>query len=397
MGFGTLAIIAAAGLIGPLLALRSGWNIPVVLGELIAGLVLGSSGFGALDADDPTFTFLADIGFALVMFVAGSHVPIRDPILRRGIRPALLRAIAIGVIAAALGAGLSTVFDTGHAALYAVLMASSSAALILPIVDSLRLTGPSVLQLLPQVAVADAACIVALPLVIDPANAGRAALGATAVIGCSVATFFLLRSFGKSGLRLRVHRISRTRKFAVELRISLSILSTLAAVAVTTHVSIMLAGFAFGLVVAAIGEPRRLAKQLFALTEGFLGPLFFIWLGASLNVRELAAQPSLVLLGLLLGLGALLAHAAMRVSGQPLAIGALACAQLGVPVAAATLATQLHLLVPGEAPALILGALVTVVVTVVAAGVAARGSAAEQPPPSQPITDEPPPATSPAG
>jgi hypothetical protein len=76
----------------------------------------------------------------------------------------------------------------------------------------------------------------------------------------------------------------------------------------------------------------------------------------------------------------------MRLTGQPLAIGALACAQLGVPVAAATLATQLQLLSPGEAPALILGALVTVVVTVVAAGVAARGSA----------TAEPPTATSPA-
>ncbi len=393
MGFGTLAIIAAAGLIGPLLALRSGWNIPVVLGELVAGLVLGATGFGWLDAADPTFTFLADIGFALVMFVAGSHVPIRDPNLRRGIRPALLRAIAVGVIAAVLGVLLSTVFDTGHAALYAVLMASSSAALILPIVDSLRLTGPAVLQLLPQVAIADAACIVALPLVIDPAHAGRAALGATAVIGCAVGTFFLLRSFEKSGMRRRVHRISRTRKFAVELRISLAILFTLAAVAVGTHVSIMLAGFAFGLVVAAIGEPRRLAKQLFGLTEGFLGPLFFIWLGASLNVRDLAGQPSLILLGLLLGFGALLAHIAMRVTGQPLAIGALACAQLGVPVAAATLATQLHLLAPGEAPALILGALVTVVVTVIAAGVAARGPATEQPPSA---TSEPPPATSPA-
>ncbi len=386
MGFGTLAMIAAAGLIGPLLALRSGWNIPVVLGELVAGLVLGATGFGWLDATDPTFTFLADIGFALVMFVAGSHVPIRDPILRRGIRPALLRAIAVGVLAAVLGVALSTMFDTGHAALYAVLMASSSAALILPIVDSLRLTGPAVLQLLPQVAIADAACIVALPLVIDPAHAGRAALGASAVIGAAVVTYFLLRSFEKSGIRRRVHRISRTRRFAVELRISLAILFTLAAVAVGTHVSIMLAGFAFGLVVAAIGEPRRLAKQLFALTEGFLGPLFFVWLGASLNVRDLAAQPSLILLGLLLGFGALLAHIAMRLTGQPLAIGALACAQLGVPVAAATLATQLQLLSPGEAPALILGALVTVVVTVVAAGVAARGSA----------TAEPPTATSPA-
>ena len=194
-----------------------------------------------------------------------------------------------------------------------------------------------------------------------------------------------------------MHRISQQRKFAVELRISLTILFSLAAVAVGTHVSIMLAGFAFGLVVAAIGEPRRLARQLFALTEGFLGPLFFVWLGASLNVRELAAQPSLVLLGLLLGLGALFAHAAMRVTGQPLAIGSLACAQLGVPVAAATLATQLHLLGPGEAPALILGALITVVVTVVAAGVAARGAAAGDAAPAVSPTDEPPPATSPAG
>jgi len=395
MGFGTLAIIAAAGLIGPLLALRSGWNIPVVLGELAAGLVLGSTGFGWLDAADPTLTFLADIGFALVMFVAGSHVPVRDPVLRRGVRPAFLRAVAVGVIAAVLGVTLSTAFDTGHGALYAVLMASSSAALILPIVDSLRLTGPAVLELLPQVAIADAACIVALPLVIDPSNAGRAALGATAVIACALLMYFVLRSFERSGRRRRVHRISQQRKFAVELRISLAILFTLAAVAVGTHVSIMLAGFTFGLVIAAIGEPRRLAKQLFGLTEGFLGPLFFVWLGASLDVRELAEHPPLILLGLLLGLGAFVAHVAMRVTGQPLAIGSLACAQLGVPVAAATLATQLHLLAAGEAPALILGALVTVVITVVAAGVAARGTTTDAAPAISP-TDEPPPATLPA-
>ena len=374
MGFGTLAIIAAAGLIGPLLALRSGWNIPIVLGELVAGMVLGVSGFGWLDASDPTFTFLADIGFALVMFVAGSHVPVRDPQLRRGIGPGALRAVAVGVIAAGLAAGIAALFHTGHAALYAVLMASSSAALILPIVDSLQLTGPAILQLVPQVAIADAACIVALPLVIDPDHAGRAALGACAVIGCSVVVFFLLRWLESSGRRLRVHRVSQTRKFTLELRVSLTILFGLAAVAVGTHVSIMLAGFAFGIVVAAIGQPRRLARQLFALTEGFLGPLFFVWLGASLDVRDLGEQPSLIGLGLMLGVGALLAHVAMRVSGQPVEIGALACAQLGVPVAAATLATQLNLLGPGEAPALIVGALVTIGVATLAGGVAARNT-----------------------
>ena len=76
-------------------------------------------------------------------------------------------------------------FGTGHAALYAVLIASSSAALILPVIDSLKLTGAPIIDLLPQVALADAAGIVALPLAIDPSHAQRAALGALAVIACA--------------------------------------------------------------------------------------------------------------------------------------------------------------------------------------------------------------------
>jgi Kef-type K+ transport system membrane component KefB len=378
MDFATLAIVGAAALLGPLLALRSGWNIPIILGEIIAGIALGVTGLRWLDPTEPTFAFLADLGFALVMFVAGSHVPVRDPALRQGIGRGLARAVAIGVIAALLGWGLAELFGTGHALLYAVLMASSSAALILPMVDSLRLGGPAVLQLLPQVAIADAACIVALPLVIDPANALRAALGAAAVVVCSAVLFALLSTFERFDIRLRLHRLSERRKFALELRVSLTLLFALAAVAVGAGVSVMLAGFAFGLVVAAIGEPRRLARQLFAITEGFLGPLFFVWLGASLQLRELAAHPWLILLGVLLGLGALLAHIAMRLTGQPAAVGALACAQLGVPVAAATLATQLDLLAPGEASALILAAVITIAVATLGGSALARKPAGEQ-------------------
>jgi len=371
MGFGTLALVGAAGLLGPLLALRS-WHVPIVLGELVAGIVLGSTWFGWLDPTEPTFVFLARIGFALVMFVAGSHVPIRNPALRHGIWRGLGRAAAVGLIAAALGVGIAELFGTGNAMLYAVLMASSSAALILPIVDSLHLAGPGVLELLPQVAIADTACIVILPVVIDPTHALRAALGAGAVVAAALTIWALLGFFERHGIRARVHRTSERRKFALELRISLTLLFTLAAVAASAHVSIMLAGFAFGLVVASIGEPRRLAKQLFAITEGFLGPLFFIWLGASLQVRELTEHPWLALLGVLLAVGAVLAHVAMNITGQPLAIGLLASAQLGVPIGAAALATQLNLLAPGEASALILGAMLTIAGAIGAAALMAR-------------------------
>jgi Kef-type K+ transport system membrane component KefB len=180
--------------------------------------------------------------------------------------------------------------------------------------------------------------------------------------------------------------VSEDRSFALELRISLAALFGMAAVAVETHVSIMLAGFTAGIAVAAVGEPRRLAKQLFAITEGLFGPLFFVWLGASLNLRDLGHHPSYIGLGAVLGAAAVLTHAAMRIVGQPVAVGALCAAQLGVPVAAATLGTQKHLLRPGQPAALILGALIALAASTGAAAVLAR-NAASRPSPTAPPGD----------
>jgi Kef-type K+ transport system membrane component KefB len=372
VSFSTLALIGVIALVGPLLALPLGWHVPVLIGELLAGIVFGPTGFDVLKPQDPTFAFLAQLGFALVMFVAGSRVPVRDPRIRGALRTGALRAVGVGVLAVPAGIGISALFHTGHPSLYAVILASSSAAIVLPVVDAEKLSGPAALQLLPQVAIADTACVVALPLAVDPAHAGRAALGAVAVLAGAAVLYVVLSYFERSGQRKRLHKVSEERKFALELRINLVLLFALAALATLTHVSVLLAGFSFGLAVAAIGEPRRLARQLFALNDGFLGPVFFVWLGATLNLRDLGRHPSFIVLGLVLGVGAVVIHALMRLTGQPIAYGAIAAAQMGVPVAAAAVGTQLHLLAPGESTALILGALITVAVTVAAAVVAAR-------------------------
>jgi Kef-type K+ transport system membrane component KefB len=378
MGFGfpTLALLTAVGLAGPLVAALSGLRIPVIIGELIAGLVIGKTGLGVVDAANPTFQLFANIGFALVMFVVGTHVPVRDPELRSAVPRALVRAGLAGAVAAAVGVGLAAGFGTGHAALYAVLMASSSAALALPVIDSLRLQGPQVLSVTVQIAIADAASIVLLPLVIDLPRAPTAVLGGLAIAAGATVFFVLLRAVDRWGWRQRTHDYSKKYRFALELRTNLLMLFALAALALSTHVSIMLAGFALGLAIALVGEPRRLARQLFGITEGFFSPLFFVWLGASLQVRELGAHPKLILLGAGLGLGAVLAHCAGRLLGQPLTLGVLSAGQLGVPVAAATIGTQEHLLVAGEASALMFGALLTIACTSIAGVLAARGQSA---------------------
>ena len=78
MDFAMLAVIMLASLAGPLLAYPRGWHVPVVVGELAMGILLGRTGLGYLNDSDPTFSFLAAIGFGLVMFIAGTHVPVRD-------------------------------------------------------------------------------------------------------------------------------------------------------------------------------------------------------------------------------------------------------------------------------------------------------------------------------
>jgi Kef-type K+ transport system membrane component KefB len=210
-------------------------------------------------------------------------------------------------------------------------------------------------------------------------DTARAAVGAAAVAACSVALFFVLRWLELTGTRGRVHDVSEDRKFALELRIQLALLFALSGLAVAGHVSVMLAGFSFGLVVAAVGEPRRLAHQLFAVSDGFLGPVFFVWLGASLDLRALAGSPGMVLLGLWLGAGTLLVHGCLRLLGQPLPLAVLSASQLGIPVAAAAIGTQLNLLEPGEASALILGALITIGASAAAGSRAARAFARNAP------------------
>jgi Kef-type K+ transport system membrane component KefB len=380
VSFSDLALVCAVALAGPLLATPRRWHLPVVLGELVAGVVLGATGLKLLDAAEPTFSFLGSCGFVLVMFVAGTHVPARDPRLRTALRTGVGRALLVGVVALALGYAVAQLVGTSHALVYAVLMASSSAAIVLPTVGSLGLSGRDLVDLLPQVAVADSLCIVLLPLVIDTDHVGRAAAGAAAVVASGVVLFFLLRYGERSGLRERVHVLSEEREFAVELRISLAAVFTMAALAVVTHVSLMLAGFVSGLAVAAVGEPRRVARQLFAVTEGFFGPLFFVWLGASLQLGDLVDHPSMVVLGVCLGAGAALAHLSAVALRQPAPYAMLAAAQLGVPVAAATVGGQLGVLEAGEGAALVFGALVALAVTVAGGSLAARRTPAEPQP-----------------
>ena len=383
MSFAVLALVVAVGLLGPLAAARSIWRVPVVLGELAGGILIGSSGFRLVDPASDDFQLLASIGFGLTMVVVGSQIPVRDPDVRGALARGALGAGAVGAASAVLAAVLATVAHSGNGLLYGVLLASSSAALVLPMLRSVNVDRRSTPQLVAQIAVADVVCIVLLPLVVEPGRALGAGIGVLVIVGLAVALAVVLIRFVPDRRRRMLHAYSERRRFALELRLSLLVLFAFAAIAQFAQLSIMIAGFALGLVLSAVGEPHRLARQLFGMTEGFFGPLFFVWLGASLDLRALVAHPAMILLGVALGVGAVLAHLASRLAGLPWAQAVASAGQLGVPVAAVTLGLQTHTLAPGEDAAILLGALISLATSAVSvAAVARRAGAARATPAS---------------
>ena len=180
---GSLALVLACGLAGPLLAGASRNLVPLVIGEILAGVIIGVSGFGIVDPTDPPLALLETVGFATLMFAVGMRIPLHD----RRLRGALGRgALAAGAgIAAAVPAGIAAaaIGGTSHAALLAVVMASSSAAVALPILEERGIVAAETLPLIAQITIADIAAVLAVPFVVQPDQAGKVALGSLAVVG----------------------------------------------------------------------------------------------------------------------------------------------------------------------------------------------------------------------
>src|SRR4051812_30273827 len=176
--FAQLTVIVLAGLAGPLLSASKKIMIPVVVGELIAGIALGKTGAGIIKADDPTIAFLGNIGFAMLMLGAGMHVPLRNRGLLGSLKRASLAVAVSAVLAVGVGVAIDTVIGLGLPAVWAILVATGSAAIVLPALQEAGVSPDKALLAMSWATVADIVTIVAVPLALQPSHAVRAGLGA---------------------------------------------------------------------------------------------------------------------------------------------------------------------------------------------------------------------------
>ena len=363
--FNSLLIIIVAGLVGPLLAAGRRPLIPAVVGELIAGICIGRSGFGWIDPTTPANALLYGLGFAMLMLVAGSHVDLSAPGLRAGLRAGAIAVVVVAVLSLPVGLAIGLTLEPGAPSLlFPVLLAGSSAAVAFPILEERGLIGPGVAVLLVWIPLADAITVLLMPLTLIGAAKVPAALGGDAlIVACTVTTLWFGQRIARSPRALLLRDRSQSRGWALQLRVTLLILVVLSLIATQTGGSTLLAGFGAGLILARLREPTRLEVQLSGIAEGFFVPAFFVLIGSELDLRSLAGDPSAILLAVVMALCGLAIHlAAARVAApEPWnGFGLAAAAQLGLPAAAASLGLTTGALSPAVAAAIVLAGCLTV-------------------------------------
>jgi Kef-type K+ transport system membrane component KefB len=356
--FDALLVIVLAGLAGPLLASGPRPLLPAVLGELAAGVLLGRTGLAIIDPTVPANEFLYALGFAMLMLVAGSQVQVRGPGLVAGLKVGfgaltivLLLAIPVGLAIAALLA------PSAPALLFPILLAGSSAAVAFPILEESGLLGPRLAILIAWIPLADALTVLAMPLTLVGSDKVPGALaGDVAIIALTAAALAGGSQLERLPWALTLRDRSRTRGWALQLRLTLLILIVLSFVADRTGGSTLMAGFGAGLVLARLRTPERLEVQLSGLAEGLFVPAFFVLLGSELDFRALASEPGAILLALALAAAAVAIHtlAALPFAPRPkAAFGLAASAQLGLQAAAASLGLSTGHLSPAVATGIV--------------------------------------------
>ncbi len=363
--FTSLTLLVLAGLLGPLLAAGRRPLAPVLVGELVAGAILGKTWLHLIVPTAQPFPAFSALGFAMLMLEAGNEVDLGSEELRRGAaRGALALLIALSV-SLPVGLAIGAFFTTGHSPLLVVLLAGSSAAVAFPAIRERGLTGPAIAILITWITLADALTAVLMPLTLSAASRIPLALvGDGVIILVAAASMMFARRLFRTGLADEVKQESKHRHWALQLRLSVLLLLTLATIAEGTGASLLVAGFAAGIVLRRFNEPHRLAQQLTGLASGFFVPAFFVLLGASLDLSALVRSPSAMGLALAMAIGATAVHlVASLVTGREtrLPAGLLASAQLGLPAAAASLGLASGALGPAVAAALVAGGVLTLI------------------------------------
>jgi Kef-type K+ transport system membrane component KefB len=295
----TLLVVLAVAALAPLLAdLPTRVRVPVVVTEILAGIVVGPQVLD-LAQPDPLLDALSDIGLAFLFFMAGMEI---DPANVRG-RPAALAArgwavsLALGV---AVGLLLWASGAIGAPVLVGLALTTTALGALVPILKDAGLTEHRVGRLvLAGGAAGEFGPIVALSIVLavasgEPWRTVLLVVFAAVAIGAGV-----LATRARPGRVVRLVEATMHSSGQLALRLSLLLLGGLVVLAGSLGLDVVLGAFSAGFIVGLVArgeEAQAFHVKLDGVGYGFLIPIFFISTGLGFDLDALLESATTLLL-----------------------------------------------------------------------------------------------------
>ena len=363
-----VAIAAVAGLVVTVLGARVA--IPVVVVEILLGIVIGPQVAGIADLD-PATQFFGNLGLGMLFFFAGYEINferIEGRPLNLGILGWLISLVLAYALAGALEAGNIVVSGlyTGSA------MATTAIGTLLPI---LRDAGELRTRFGPYLLAAGAAGefgpILLVTLVLSTGHPLHEALILILFVALAVVTGVLAVRTAWRGWPL----IERTFETSSQLAVRLSVVLVFGLVTLATQLGLdlLLGGFVAGMITRLALRGHELDvfdSKLNAVGYGFLIPFFFVTSGMAFNVDELFGDPVALLklplfVGLFLvvrGIPALLLYRGILGLRDRVALAVFCATELPLVVAITTLAQDAGEMRASTASALVGAAIISTLI-----------------------------------
>lgn len=308
ISFNSLLIITLLAAFVPLIVKKiSFFPVPIVVGEILVGMIVGKSGFNLI-AESAWLDFLYTFGFAFLMFLSGLEIDFK--LMRPTVtkhqkkwyrKPAVLAfVIFIGtVLSSLIMVNILTLLGLSvNKILLTLVLSTTSLGIVVPILKEKDMLSSEYGQtILLASLIADFATMVLITLFVT-LYTSKATYQVLLVLLLFVAFFFFYKMgkilVGRVIIEELAHATSQ-----IKVRGAIALIVIFIALAQTLGSEIILGAFLAGVIVSLLNEREnsQLSFKLDAIGYGFFIPIFFIMVGAHFDIRAvLNSHQSIVLL-----------------------------------------------------------------------------------------------------
>ncbi|MGR3763564.1 monovalent cation:proton antiporter family protein [Rossellomorea sp. NS-SX7] len=378
----SLVIVIIVAFLTPILLHRFKLNfIPVVIAEIIMGLVIGKSGFDLVHQDMWLET-LSTFGFIFLMFLSGLEIDFKafsNSKNKKDILPSgkeepnrlkVATIIFIGIFFVSLGLSYLFVFFglIENAFLMTLIISTISLGVVVPTLKEAHISQTAIGQIILLIAViADLVTMILLAVFVSLYGEGHGNMWLLLILfGVGVILYLL----GKRMKNNNFIKSLSTGTVQIGTRAVFTLIILLVAVSETVGAENILGAFLAGVLVSLLSPNQEMVQKLDSFGYGFLIPIFFVMVGVELDLQTLLSDKKMLLLIPLLLLAFLISKILpvylLKIwydTKTTLASAFLLTSTLSLVIAAAKIAERMDIITSQMSGTLILVAVIACIIT----------------------------------